>query len=124
LAQGITPDQEADAEAAIAACTSPAPGLVVVELPHGKTATVTDRLSTLAGGPRYRNLLVECPNEVSFFGDGKIIEKLIGMYGGYCGGNLPGRGYWGFEIGAEHPRETIRQFVMSHLTDNLGKEAV
>jgi hypothetical protein len=123
-AQGITAEQEATAEAAIAARTSPAPGLTVVKLPHGKTATVTDRLSDRAGGLGYRNLFVECPNEVSFFGDGKIIEELVRVYGGYCGGNLPVRGYWGIEIGANHPRETIRQLVIGRLADNLREETV
>lgn len=123
-AQGITAEQEAAAEAAIAVCESPVPGLLIVKLPHAKTATVTDRLSNFAGGPGYKNLLVECPNEISFFGEGKIVEELVRGYGGYCGGNLPERGYWGIEIGAEPGRETIRQFVIGVAADNFGRETI
>jgi len=119
-AQGITAEQEIAAEAAIAVIRSPMSGLAIVELPHGKTATVTDRLSSFTGGPGYKNLLVECPNEMSFFGDGRIIQELLRAYGGYCGGNLPDYGYWGTEIRADPARESIRQFVISHFADGIG----
>jgi hypothetical protein len=117
-AQGITTEQEADAVAAITARTSPAPGLFIVSLPHNKTATVTDRLSSLAGGPGYDNLLIECRTETDFFGDGQIIGKLSARFGGYCGGDLPRRGYWGLELGSVDLHEEVRKLTIEEVANS------
>lgn len=114
-AQRITAEQEAAAETAIAARTFPAPGLVLVELPHNKTATVTDRLSRFAGGAGYDNLLVECSGEIEFFGDGALIGELQTKFGGFCGGDLPRRGYWGLGGSSVDLREGVRQFIVQRL---------
>lgn len=111
-AQGITAEQEALAESAVAQRACPAPGLAIVELAHGKTACVTDRLSNFAGGPGYRNLFIESPGEVSFFGEGRTIEQLHRRFGGYCGGDLPIRGYWGLEKPSNSERGGIREWLV------------
>ena len=97
-AQGITSDEECAADAAVRHREHPSPSLTIVRLPHGRTATVTDRLSVGAGGPGYRSLLIESPSEISFFGPGAIILTLSDQFGGYCGGMLPERGFWGVEV--------------------------
>jgi hypothetical protein len=122
-AQGITAEQEAAAEAAIASRKTPIPGLSVIELPHGKTAAVTDRLSAFVGGPGYRNLLVKCPREVCFFGNGKIVAELNQRFGGYCGGELPERGYWGLvEINGE-ARLRIQEQVIGIVNELSASES-
>jgi hypothetical protein len=114
-AQGITQEQELAATTAIAALSSTVASLTVVQLPHGKTATVTDRLSHSAGGPGYDNLMIECPKEISFFGNGLLIRELMRHFGGYCGGQLPKQGYWGIEILSDEMHGKVRDFV-THYT--------
>ena len=110
--QGITTEQELVAESAVAAGSTLAPGLTLVKLPHDKTATVTDWLSSVAGGPGYSNLLIESPHEVSFFGDGRIIARPTASFGGYCGGNLPERGYWGSKEMPTRAQLKVRHLVV------------
>lgn len=110
-AQGITAEQEADAVAAVALRDESAGSLTIVALPHEKTATVTDRLSASLGGPGYKNLLVESPFELSFFGEGRLILELVHRFGGYCGGNLPHKGYWGLDVSVGEARSSIKEFV-------------
>lgn len=90
VAQGITKKQEEQAESAIAALKVYGT-LTVIDLPHDKCATVTDRLYG-----KYINLLVTCGNgEVNFYGDGYTCLKLQDKFGGYTGGQLPKQGFWG-----------------------------
>jgi hypothetical protein len=96
-AQGITPAEEAAAERAIEVrqelCDR---RLTVVHLPHGRTAPVTDRLHEALGGPGYENLLIASPGEVNFFGSGELVNALDARWpGGWKGGALPQRGFWG-----------------------------
>lgn len=75
-AQGVTPEMERQAEEAIAKKTTFPDGVVMVEIPHTKCSTVTDRLfPTWPNGKE--NLLVVCflmydngPTEVHYFGRG------------------------------------------------------
>ena len=100
-AQAITSDQELAGQRAIdsAQRVNTACGeLVILKLPHNRTATVTDSLERLLGGTGYENLLVHCPNETSFFGSGRIVNALDQKYpGGWRGGELPIRGFWGIQ---------------------------
>lgn len=98
-AQGITPKEEAEGEQAVACAEILAHGaLTLVHLPHSRTATVADRLQPELGGPGYQNLLVYCPDEVNFFGSGELIFTLDKKFpGGWYGGALPTRGFWGHE---------------------------
>lgn len=101
-AQGITAEQERQAEAALESPRSPAgDALTLVDLPHDKTATVTDRLALDAP---YRNLLVISPAEVNFFGEGALVCHLHKQFpGGWYGGELPENGYWGYATGEIEP---------------------
>lgn len=98
-AQGITPDEEAAGERAVARATTLAEArLTVVSLPHARTATVTDRLQPELGGPGAQTLLVYCPDQVNFFGDGGLVRALQAHFpGGWYGGALPTRGFWGHD---------------------------
>jgi hypothetical protein len=96
-AQGITPEEKAEGEKAAADAEVLADGmLTVVRLPHTRTATVADRLEPALGGPGYENLLVISPDQVNFFGSGKLVYALNKTFpGGWYGGSLPERGFWG-----------------------------
>lgn len=99
-AQGITLEEEAEGERAAAHPETIADGLLtVVHLPHSRTATVTDRLQPELGGAGYQNLLVYCPDQVNFFGSGKLVLALNEKFpGGWYGGALPARGFWGHNV--------------------------
>ncbi|GMV31726.1 MAG: hypothetical protein AMXMBFR59_38510 [Rhodanobacteraceae bacterium] len=95
-AQGIDPAHEHAAAAAIAAAERLSSGVLVVRLPHAHAATVTDRLEAALGGPGYSELLVISPHEVNFYGNGETIARLDAAFpGGWRGGELPQRGFWG-----------------------------
>ncbi|MBI5328191.1 MAG: hypothetical protein HZB80_07860 [Deltaproteobacteria bacterium] len=96
-AQGITAEEEAEGEKAAANAEVFADGmLTLVCLPHTRTATVADRLEASLGGPGYKNLLIISPTQVNFFGAGKLIYVLDEAFpGGWYGGALPERGFWG-----------------------------
>ena len=72
-AQGITPEQEAEAERAIAAAET-VNGVTIVRMAHSKTATVCDRLWR-AGVPQKLLILSE-DGESDFFGDWELCEEL------------------------------------------------
>ena len=110
-AQGISEEEEREAEAAIALFDTSTPALTVVRLPHSRTATVVDRLHRAAGGPGFRSLLVECPREANFFGNGATIEILSRRFGGYSGGMLPARGFWGLENVDADDKKQIEMLV-------------
>lgn len=70
--------------------------LTIVDLPHDRTATVTDALCEELGGPGYERLLILSPRSTHFYGDGKSIERLTGRFpNSWSGGTLPKSGYWG-----------------------------
>jgi hypothetical protein len=94
-AQGITALEERAGETAIENARRIAGGqLVVVKLPHCRTAVVADRLEMDRHPPE--NLLVFSPSEVNFFGRGTLVRALDERYpGGWTGGSLPERGFWG-----------------------------
>jgi len=96
-AQGVTAAQESAAEQAIANLRWLADGrLAVVQCPHDRSAPITDRLHPALGGHAVGNLLLFGPKEVQFFGTGEIVLSLNAAHpGGWYGGALPERGYWG-----------------------------
>ena len=97
-AQGITSEEEAAAEEAVKRAEVFAAGrLTVVRLAHSRAAAVTDRLERALGGAGYENLLVVSPGQVNFFGAGEHVRALDAHFpGGWYGGALPVRGFWGF----------------------------
>lgn len=105
-AQGITSEEEQEGERAAGRAEVLAGGqLTVVRLAHDRTAAVADRLDPLLGGPGYRNLLVLSPGQVNFFGAGGWIDRLASEFpGGWYGGALPKKGFWGH---ANPPRDVL-----------------
>lgn len=93
--QGITSEQEAQAEEAIKKLgeLKEKRNYISIGLPHSKTSTVTDRLYG-----KYDNLLVTSEDgETNFFGKTEIIKMLSERFpNGWSGGSLDqGSGYWG-----------------------------
>ena len=90
-AQGISPLEEEQGREAASRAESHCGGrLLVIRLPHTRTATVTDIM------PDTENLVVFGPGQTVFFGSGHCIEALRRAYPeGWFGGELPARGYWG-----------------------------
>lgn len=93
-AQGITAEEEAAGAAALAAMQVALDGsLIIVHLPHGRSATVADPLA-LSGD--LRDLLLFAPGSTQFFGSGARIDRLdMAFPGGWRGGALPKYGFWG-----------------------------
>ena len=105
-AQGITPEQEIEAERAIAAAEQ-VNGVTIVRMAHSKTATVCDRLFNPEKEERL--LILSEDGESNFFGNGELCKLLQGEktgktsegwdtysnFGGWIGGNLPTSGFWG-----------------------------
>lgn len=106
-AQGITPEQESEAERAIAAAKT-VNGVTIIKMAHSKTATVCDRLFN--PDKEQRLLILSGDGESNFFGNGELCRLLQGEdtgkktaegytiyshFGGWIGGNLPQSGFWG-----------------------------
>ncbi|KKT92230.1 MAG: hypothetical protein UW92_C0004G0013 [Candidatus Jorgensenbacteria bacterium GW2011_GWA2_45_13] len=93
-AQGITPEQEREAERAIAAYEVSG-RLTIVHMAHSKCATVTDRLF----GKYDQLLILSSDGEVNFFGDGALCVELKEKFQGWNGGSGLGKkgenAYWG-----------------------------
>lgn len=92
-AQGVTPEQEAEAERAIADAEV-INGVVIVKMSHSKTSTVCDRMFDPELEERLL-VLSEKDGEANFFGNGELCKKLHNRFGGWMGGNLSECGYWG-----------------------------
>lgn len=93
--QGITPEQEAQAQEAVEKLGEIAEkrDYIQLDLPHSKTATITDRLYG-----KYDNLLITSGDgETNFYGTTEIIQMLNERFpGGWSGGQLEqGSGFWG-----------------------------
>ena len=106
-AQGISSEQEREAERAIAAAKT-VNGVTIVKMAHSKTATVCDRL--FSQDKEQRLLILSEDGESNFFGNGELCRQLQGEdtgkktaegytiyshFGGWIGGNLPQSGFWG-----------------------------
>jgi hypothetical protein len=112
-AQGVTEEEERDAEEAIRNAKVMIEGkLTVVNLPHNHTSPVADRMEKDLGGPGYENLLVISPDQVNFFGAGRIILALGERFeGGWYGGSLPECGFWGGYFGGEEVLRFLRTLL-------------
>lgn len=119
-AQGITEAEEARAAESLGRLETAADGrLTIARLPHARTAALTDRLHTALGGPGYENLLVTSPNEVNFFGSGALAYALDRAFpGGWLGGDLPNRGFWGH---SQAPPAEVRDVLEGLLTHDRAE---
>ena len=100
-AQGITAAEEQAAAAAVQQLDYLLDGrLIVAHLPHNKTAALVDRLQLAQSNTDCQNILVFSPQEVNFFGHGKTVYALASEFpGGWYGGDLPAKGFWGLAGG-------------------------
>jgi hypothetical protein len=103
-AQGITQAEESEGLAALEMAQPLLDNqILVVKLPHGRTATVADPLA-IANDPR--DLLVRSPLATNFFGLKSRIACLDSVFpGGWSGGGGDQRGFWG--IGQALPLEAL-----------------
>ena len=117
--QGVTKEQEEQAEEAIAKLgeIKEKRELIEINLPHSKTSTITDRLYG-----KYENLLVISEDgETNFYGKTQIINKLNSKFpGGWSGGQLEqGSGFWGGYANQEQISAVVNGCVQS--TDGDGR---
>jgi hypothetical protein len=108
-AQGATQEEEAAGLAALKAARASADGsMLIVALPHGRTATVMD---PLVMQEERRDVLVLTTASTQFFGSGARIAQLDAAFpGGWRGGELPLRGFWG--IGRALPSAVVERALM------------
>lgn len=111
--QGITPEQEKQAEEAITNREDFHGGsLSIVRLPHSKCATVTDRLYGT-----YENLFIPSEDgESNFYGNGKLCQELKDKYeGSWSGGSGLGshqeNAFWGGYPDQEEVENYIKEKV-------------
>lgn len=85
--QGVTPQDEAEAENAVRARQVLADGrLTLLQLPDNQTSAAVDRMEPALGGPGYENLLILSPGEINFFGAGDLARALDRAFrGGWLG---------------------------------------
>lgn len=128
--QGVTPEQEAQAQEAVEKLGEIAEKreYIQLDLPHSKTSTVTDRLYG-----KYDNLLITSGNgETNFFGKADIIRMLLERFPNpdpkndpYCrwaSGNYEelGYGFWGGKKNLD--QNAIKTEVQNALQKSLNKE--
>lgn len=94
-ARGIDEHAWAQARAALSSGQDLMPGLRLVKLPHDHTGLVADLADPLFGGQGNSEYFVMGPGEWSYFGHGERVMELTRQLGGWMGGALPARGYWG-----------------------------
>ena len=112
LAQGITSDEETEGTRAADAAERPCDGLTIVRLAHDRTAPVVDRLDAALGGPGYDTLLVRTPVATHVFADGATVASLnTTLPGGWYGGALPARGFWG----RNGPGDDVEAFLVRRI---------
>lgn len=112
-AQGATDDEETAARVALAGLTTTCQGaLTIVELPHARASIVADLIEPAFGGPGARNLLVLMPHEMVFYGEGRLVNRLSDFLpGGWMGGALPARGFWGIDRRVSAIAEQIETWI-------------
>ena len=122
-AQGVTDEQEQAAPAAVAAVRVVAEGrLTVVDWPFDRTSPVADRMETALGGPGYRNLLVGGVEQVAFFGAGDAVAFLDQRFpGGWYGGELPVRGFWGHHRPLADVAVVLAEFLVAEAPARAGR---
>jgi len=120
--QGITQDQEKQAEEAIKTREDFFNNtLSIVRLPHSKCATVTDRLYGT-----YENLFIPSGDgESNFYGNGKLCQELKEKYeGSWAGGSglgdKYGNAYWGGYPDQDDVEKVIKEKVES-LSEDLSR---
>ncbi len=112
-AQGVTPAWEEESRRAISAARRLG-RLLIVETSAPTSSAIADFLLPEYGGPGECNTLIATPINFAFYGDGAVVKALARAYGGWWGGALPGRGFWGAPrsvAGLEHCVAQINAIV-------------
>ena len=109
--QGVTIEQEAQAEEAIEKLgdLTEKRDYISMDLPHSKTSTITDRLYG-----KYDNLLItSADGETNFFGITDIIKMLNEKFpGGWSGGQLDqGNGFWGGYVDQSAIKNEVQRMI-------------
>lgn len=119
--QGITPEMEQQAVEAIENARYLSNGTMVVELPHSKCATVTDRIpmQEYNGG-----LLILCGDgEIDYYGPSRNVEQLLDTFGGWKGDTSKDYTFFGNSdptVTAEAVTEAVEQ--MERDTPEIGDD--
>ena len=124
MAQGITLEQEEQAKVAIEQLgdLSEKRNYIELDLPHSKTATITDRLY----GKYDELLIISADGESNFFGSTATIKMINEKFpGGWSGGQLDqGSGYWGGYVDQDALRKAVREdMTKKYDHDNEQKRA-
>lgn len=121
-AQGVSEEDEREAERAIAARLSYGP-LTIVETLSNTSSAIADRMLPELGGPGYVALMVAMPEKLSVFGPGPLILALAAAVpDSWSGGALPERGYWGAPAATESTRKILWQLVIDQAAAILGAD--
>lgn len=123
-AQGVTNEEEVAAAGAVVNAETLAGGsLMVVRIPHAHASAVADPLALAPNPPA--NLLVISPGEVNFFGVGKLVEALDHHFpGGWYGGAMPERGFWGAQRTGDDVRELLTELLSEETAGQLAAASV
>lgn len=113
-AQGATAEEEQQAQVAVAQREQTPFDLDIVRLPHDRASIVADLLEPALGGNGASNLLVIGKGEWNFYGQGEVVSALYQENGGWCGGALPERGFWG-----QIRDEALENALLASLKDKL-----
>ena len=112
--QGITPEMEQQAVEAIVNARYMSNGTMVVELPHSKCATVTDRIpmQEYEGG-----LLIVCGDgEIDYYGPSENVQQLSGIFGGWTGDTSREYTFWG------NSDPTVTAEAVTELVEQMGRD--
>jgi hypothetical protein len=114
-AQGVTAEDEAEAERAVAARRR-AGRLTRIDTASRTSSAIADAMEPGLGGPGYDALLVVMPDSLACFADGETVAWLAAAVpGSWSGGDLPTRGYWGAAIGPGRERDQLVERLTRHL---------
>ena len=86
------------------------PGYFRVELPHERSSILGDFTDPAYGGKPVGDMLVLCPQSLAWYGRGEAVRALAQKFGGWWGGALPERGYWG-QKRAEAPLVAVEDLL-------------
>lgn len=116
-AQGISAEEDAVAQDAIGRASAFGSRALFVELPHAHTAAVMDRLHPALGGQPWETVVVVSPSETNVYGPGWLVRALDRrIQGGWLGGDLPRRGFWGCQESLPEIKRDVVQLLQEHST--------
>ena len=122
--QGVTPEQEAQAQEAVEKLGEIAEKreYIQLDLPHSKTSTITDRLYG-----KYDNLLITSGDgETNFYGTTEIIQMLNERFpGGWSGGQLDqGSGFWGGYADQSAIKAAVQEALQKTIDSKDNREEI